>query len=84
MGSTSVARIEPERSIASTIVACSAGTAIVASGRASATASADSASPYSATGACRRQPGVRGSAEARTAGLAKASAAARRRRCATP
>ena len=44
-GATSVARIEPERSIASTTVACSVGTATVASGRASAIASAASATP---------------------------------------
>ena len=63
--------------MASTIVACSAGTAIVASGRASATRSAAQREPVqTAIGACRRQPGLRGSAEARTAGLAKASAAA--------
>jgi hypothetical protein len=45
LGATSVARIDPERSVARTTVACSAGTAIVASGRASAIASAASATP---------------------------------------
>jgi hypothetical protein len=78
-GGTSVASIEPERSIASTIDACSAGTATLTWGRASAVISAAMASPASSSGAWRRQPGRRGTTDAAVPGAANASAPRRRR-----
>ena len=66
--------------MASTIVACSAGTATLTCGRASAPISAAIASATKACGACRRQPGRRGTTEAEVAGAANAAAARRRRR----
>ena len=83
-GATSVACIEPEWSIASTIAACSAGTACVTCGRASATTSPAIASPASTSGAWRRQPGPRGTTDARVDSAAKPAAARRRRRSAAP
>lgn len=59
VGGTSVAIIEPETSIASTTLASSRGTAIVVSGRASATSSAARAASAKNGGRCRRQPGER-------------------------
>ena len=80
-GATSVAAIEPEWSMASTIVACSAGTATLTCGRASAAISAAVASPASASGTWRRKPGpARDDRCAQSAGAANAAAARRRRR----
>ena len=75
-----MAIIDPEWSIASTIVACSAGTATLTCGRASAPISAAVARPASASGTCRRQPGRLGTTDAATPGAANAAAARRRRR----
>ena len=83
-GATSVACMEPEWSIASTMLACSAGTATLTCGRASAASSPASASKPSAGGRCRRQPGRRGSTEAAVAGDANARSRRRRRRSANP
>ena len=79
-GATSVACIEPEWSMASTIAARSAGTATLICGRASAAIRPAMASAASSSGAWRRQPGRRGTADAATAGAANAAAPRRRRR----
>ena len=82
-GATSVACIEPEWSIASTIDACSAGTATLTCGRASATTSPAIAIAASASGTWRRQPGRRGTTDAAVGAAANAAAARRRRRSVT-
>ena len=74
LGSTSRASIERDTSLTSTIEACSVGTATVACGRASASASAVSAARNSASGAWRRQDGTRGSSGASVATPGKRTA----------
>jgi hypothetical protein len=81
-GVTSVASIEPERSMVSTIDACSAGTATLTCGRASAVMSPAIAMPASRKGACRRQPGRRGTTDGAVADAANAASPRRRRRSA--
>ena len=56
----------------STIEACSAGTATLTCGRASATTSPAMASPASTSGTWRRQPGRRGTTEGAVGAAAKA------------
>jgi hypothetical protein len=74
VGSTSSAIIEPELSIASTIVACSRSTITSTWGRASAIPAATSASRKSAGGIRRRQTPSDSTTPASTSTLGKASA----------
>jgi hypothetical protein len=61
-GATSVARMLPETSIASTIVSCCDGSRMIAAGRAAATSSAPIATSSSAGGRWRRHAPRRPSA----------------------
>jgi hypothetical protein len=81
LGSTSVAVIEPDTSVASTIDARSTGTATVRCGLAAARTRRASARASAAIGAWRRQRGLRGATDGWRRGAAKAAAAAWRRRC---
>ena len=72
VGATSVASIEPDRSVTIITRACSVGTATLACGLASATSSAASATPYPVTAAWRRQPARTGATDGRSAAGAKA------------
>ncbi len=80
LGGTSVARMELERSVASTTAARPSGTATVRSGLAKASARAISARAYTTMGAWRRQPGRLVTTDGIVAGAANAAAALRRRR----
>ena len=80
LGFTSVAVIEPDTSVASTIEARSTGTATVRWGRAAARMSTSSARHTASMGAWRRQRGCCGATDGWSAGVANAAAATRRPR----
>ena len=80
LGSTSVARMLPDTSIARMMVRCDSGSVITAIGRAIATSKVPMASSSSTGGTWRRQPGPLPSAALATATLARRTVLRRRLR----